>query len=229
MQRRQAERTRAGRDELRTALVDAAARIIATEGVAALTLRRVADEAGTSTMGIYTRFGGTPELRHAVRIEGFARLAAALAEVGQTSDPAADVAALGLAYYRSGIERPHLYRVMFMEEPLDSADAEIGWDTFEMLVAGTARAVDAGRFSRGEAGDMARQLWVLAHGVVSLELARMLAPMEALDTLGRTAYALFVSFGDDPKKARRSMSAALRRVQPVAQVVSQRRGLARPR
>jgi AcrR family transcriptional regulator len=199
------------RDTLRHALLDAAARIIATEGVAALTLRRVADEAGTSTMGIYTRFGGMPELRHAVRVEGFARLAGALAEVDQTSDPVADVAALGLAYYRNGVDRPHLYRAMFMEQPLGSVEADIGWDTYETLVAATARAVDSGRFSRGEPRDIARQLWVLAHGVVSLELTRILTPDEAFTTFGQSSAALFVSFGDDPRRMRRSLAAALRR------------------
>jgi AcrR family transcriptional regulator len=185
--------------------------LIATEGAAALTLRRVADEVGTSTMSIYTRFGSMPELRHAVRQEGFTRLAAALAKVTRTADPVADVAALGLAYYRNGASNPDLYRVMFIEEPLDSADAAIGWDTFDTLVAGVARAREAGRFSRGHPADLARQLWVLAHGVVSLELARMITAEEALASLGEAAHALLVSFGDEPKSARRSLTAALRR------------------
>ena len=60
---------------MRPALIEAAARLIATEGVAGLKLRRVAEEVGTSTMAIYTYFGGMPELRRAVRQEGFARLA----------------------------------------------------------------------------------------------------------------------------------------------------------
>ena len=63
-------------ENLRPALIEAAARLIATEGASGLTLRRVADAVGTSTMAIYTHFGGMPELRRAVRREGFARLAA---------------------------------------------------------------------------------------------------------------------------------------------------------
>src|SRR5438477_232205 len=49
------------------ALIEAAARLIATEGASGLTLRRVAEEVGTSTMAVYTHFGGMPELRRAVR------------------------------------------------------------------------------------------------------------------------------------------------------------------
>jgi hypothetical protein len=40
---------------MRPALIDAAARLIATEGGAGLTLRRVAEEVGTSTMAPYAR------------------------------------------------------------------------------------------------------------------------------------------------------------------------------
>jgi AcrR family transcriptional regulator len=163
-------------------------------------------------MGIYTRFGGMPELRHAVREEGFARLAASLADVAWTKDHTADVATLGLAYYRAAIEHPDLYRVMFMEQPLDATDSAIGWDTFEALVAGVARALQSGRFRRGRPPEMARQLWVVTHGVISLQFAQLLTPIEALDCLGQSAMSLFQSFGDDPKRARRSLTSALRRV-----------------
>src|SRR5438046_8454340 len=94
--------------DLRSALIEAAARLIATEGTAGLTLRRVAEAVGTSTMAIYTHFGGMPELRRAVRQEGFARLAARAAQAGDSDDPVADLAGLGLAYYEHAMSNPHL-------------------------------------------------------------------------------------------------------------------------
>src|SRR5881392_2064946 len=86
---------------MRPALIEAAARLIATEGVAGLKLRRVAEEAGTSTMAIYTHFGGMPELRRAVRREGFARLTASVVAVAHTDDPLADLARICRAYYEN--------------------------------------------------------------------------------------------------------------------------------
>src|SRR5947199_4222618 len=77
--------------ELRTALLDAAAHLIAADGSARLTARRIAEEVGTSTMAIYTHFGGMPGLRQAVRREGFARLSARLAAVHPSDDPLADL------------------------------------------------------------------------------------------------------------------------------------------
>src|SRR5439155_12905781 len=114
---------------IRPALVEAAARLIATEGGARLKLRRVAEEVGTSTMAIYTYFGGMPELRRAVRREGFARLATRAEQLGESEDPVADLAWLGLAYHQVAMSNPHPYRSMYMEQPLDAGDEAAGSET----------------------------------------------------------------------------------------------------
>src|SRR5437763_12076930 len=171
-------------ENLRPALIEAAARLIATEGASGLTLRRVADAVGTSTMAIYTHFGGMPELRRAVRREGFTRLAEHLAEVRETDDAVADLAQLGRAYYDNAMSNPHLYRVMFMEEPLDAADAAARSETFGVLVASVERCIAAGRFDPADAAGLATQFWALGHGVVALQLARLLSRAEALACLG---------------------------------------------
>jgi AcrR family transcriptional regulator len=199
------------RARLRLELVEAAARLIAAEGAEALTLRRLAQETGTSTMAVYTNFGGMPELRHAVRREGFSRLAARLAEVGHSDDTVADLSLLGLAYYGNATDNADLYRVMFMEPPLDAADAEIGWETFDALVTGVQRCISDGRLVDVDAGAVATQLWGLAHGLVSLELAALLDRGRALTALGSAAFALFTASGDDPDKTRISLIDSLRR------------------
>ncbi|MGH8917144.1 MAG: TetR/AcrR family transcriptional regulator, partial [Actinomycetes bacterium] len=161
---------------MRTTLVETAAALLAAEGPAALTLRRLAGEVGTSTMAIYTHFGGMDELRREIRREGFRRLGEQLDAAERTDDPLADLAALGWAYYASATASPNLYRAMFLEGPVDEADLETGLETFERLVAGVQRCIDAGRFADADATDLATQLWALEHGVVSLQLAHLLAP-----------------------------------------------------
>src|SRR5213080_886416 len=156
-----------GNSSLRPALIEAAARLIATEGAAGLTLRRVAEEVGTSTMAIYTHFGGMPELRRAVRQEGFGRLVARAEQLGESDDPVADLAGLGLAYYQLAMSNPHLYWAMYMEQPLDAADAAAGSETFDVLVAGVQRCIDRGRFDPAKAAELATQFWALGHGVVT--------------------------------------------------------------
>ena len=193
---------------IRVALIEGAARLIATEGPTGLTLRRLANEVGTSTMAVYTHFGGMDELRREVRREGFARLGERLAAVPSTEDPVADLGLLGAAYYVSAMDNSNLYRAMFMEGPVDDVDAVVGLDTFDQLIVGVQRCIDAGRFHSGDALVMATQLWALAHGVVTLELANMLTPEQAQDCLRAGGNNLFRAFGDDPDDLERSLAAA---------------------
>src|SRR4051794_25846152 len=91
---------------VRRRLVDAAARaLVAREP---LSLRRLAAEVGTSTMAVYTHFGGLDALMREVRREGFRRLSSHLAGVRVTADPVADLVSLGWAYCLNGIENPDL-------------------------------------------------------------------------------------------------------------------------
>lgn len=191
---------------VRTALLEAAARTIATDGPASLTLRGVASEAGTSTMAVYTHFGGMPELRRAVRKEGFARLAAHLAELEASDDPVADLAMIGVAYYRNATGHPHLYRVMFLENPLDDEDAESGNATFETLVAGVRRCIATGRFAEGDPVALATELWSSTHGAITLHLAGCLPRGQAYDCLVGTVRHLFIGCGDDAEAVRKSLS-----------------------
>ncbi len=199
---------------LRMALLEAAARLVADEGRSGLTLRRLAGEVGTSTMAIYTHFGGMDELRREVRREGFARLRAHLDAVRETDDPVADLAVLGSAYYVSATANPNLYRAMFLDGPLDEEDLGTGLDTFLHLVHGVARCVAAGRLPRADpadAAELAVELWALEHGLVTLQLAQLLPPAQALARLATTVRSLLLAWGDDPEAYARSMAAALER------------------
>ncbi|MEA2460880.1 MAG: hypothetical protein QOH90_1057 [Actinomycetota bacterium] len=201
---------------VRVKLIEAAARLLAEEGPSALSTRRLASEVGASTMAVYTYFRGMDELQHAVRKEGFDRFGRLLEEVRETDDPVADLAAQGAAYFINALTNPHLYRFMFME-PLLDGDPEVGLWTFEKLVAGVQRALDAGRFAAAEARPLAMQLWATAHGIVTLHLAQLLTFEEAIAAFGDIALNLFVGFGDDRARALRSLDDAQTRVAgPVA-------------
>jgi AcrR family transcriptional regulator len=192
------------------ALVEAAARLIAEEGASGLSLRRVAAEVGTSTMAVYTHFGGMTELRQAVRREGFARLAAHLAQVTTTADPVADLGLLGWRYYLNATTNPHLYRAMFMEHD-DTCEQDIGMDTFQMLVDGVDRCIQADRFRQADPVDLAMQLWSSSHGIVALQLASLITADQALATSTAINLNLLIAFGDDPEAAAKSMKTTRRR------------------
>ena len=190
----------------RTALIDAAARLLIEEGPASLTTRRLAQEVGTSTMAVYTYFRGMDELKRELRREGFARLAAYQEMVPDTGDVVADVAAQGIAYFTNALANSHLYRFMFME-PIGEEEEEIGLETFETFVATVARAVEAGRFE-GDPEQLATQLWATGHGVISLYLAGCLTIEEAIEASTGIATNLMVSFGEDRASAQRIIESA---------------------
>lgn len=164
-----------GRAELRGALLDAASRLLAAEGVAALTMRRVAAEVGCSTTVLYTMFGGKDGLAEALYREGFERFRRRLAELASDPDPLAHLYQLAAAYRASALADPHYYRVMFLQaipgfvpddEALAAADAG-----FDVLIDCARACVDTGVFVPSDPGEIAQVLWAAAHGVVSLELA----------------------------------------------------------
>ena len=60
-------------DTTSSALMKAAADLLASEGPEALTVRRIAATAGCSTMGLYSRFGGKDGVVERLWLDGFAR------------------------------------------------------------------------------------------------------------------------------------------------------------
>src|SRR4051794_32650358 len=98
---------------VRRRLLEAAALLLDEDGPDALTARRLAKQADTSTMAVYTHFGGMPALVKEIVTEGFTRLDEHQATVPHTEDPLADLLALALAYRDNAMQNPHLYAVMF--------------------------------------------------------------------------------------------------------------------
>jgi AcrR family transcriptional regulator len=196
--------------DLVSKMVQIAAELLAREGPAALTARRLAREAGTSTMAVYTHFGGMDQVRVAVRKAAFDGLMETIERVEASEDPVADVALIGLVYGGYARDNPHLYRATFLEAPLELADMTAGVDAFAPLVAAVQRCLDAGRFSPGPAVPIALQLWTAVHGASTLHLAGM--PFETLvDTLAAMARTMFAGLGDEPERASRSVAAGLAR------------------
>ncbi|MGB8997036.1 MAG: TetR-like C-terminal domain-containing protein [Pseudonocardiaceae bacterium] len=167
-------------DALRTRLLDVAGTLLTSEGPDALSLRRLAAAAGTSTSAVYALFGGKPGILRGLFIEAFTRFAAHLDTVTPSDDPLADLLALGRAYRASALADPHLYAVMFGSPvpgfepaPEDYAHAEAA---FTPLLYTVRRAVTA-RLLRGVDPQLiATALWANVHGLVSLELGCAMPP-----------------------------------------------------
>ncbi|OLT34995.1 hypothetical protein BJF84_15680 [Rhodococcus sp. CUA-806] len=169
---------------VRGSLLDSAAQILAEEGPDALSTRRVAAGAGTSSMAVYTHFGSIDGLISAVVEEGFARLADQLRAVEITDDPVCDLMGLLLANVAFARREPRLYQAVFVTAALGSyrrsapAEMLVGrGDTFQLVIDACVRAATAHRFTLPGSPDAAAyQWWSIVHGYVLLELAGFVDP-----------------------------------------------------
>lgn len=180
-----------GLDEVGSTLLTAASRLLADEGAAALTVRRIAADAGVSTMNVYSRFGGKLGVVEQLFLQGFELLARAMSAVPTTDDPEADLRSCGAAYHSFALEHPTLYSVMFdrvVPEYEPSAHAmEVGYRTLEHLATRIQRCIDAGVVRDGPALHFAALVWSTCHGVVSLQLRQKMTDIVDWDLVYRDA------------------------------------------
>ena len=216
---------------VRAALLRAAVEILDKDGPDALQTRKIAGAAGTSTMAVYTHFGGMQALIAAVAEEGQRQLDTAQT-MPLTDDPVADLVATGIAYRRYGIERPHMYRLMFgstsahgINAPahnllrLSLSEIDEHYASFAHVVRAVHRSMLAGRITAGSADDdasvvaIAAQFWSLIHGFVMLELAGYLGGEgDAVGpVLAEMTTNLLVALGDSRESAERSQLSAVQR------------------
>ena len=155
------------------ALVEAAERILTADGPEALSVRRIAAEAGVAPMSVYNRFGGKNGIVEQLYIRGFDDLATAAREV-DADDPLLAIVACGEAYWAFAMSRPATYAVMFDRAVAGFDPSPDAWShasaAFGELIAHVRRAMAAGVLADADPVDVAQQLWASLHGLVSLRL-----------------------------------------------------------
>jgi AcrR family transcriptional regulator len=206
-------------------LLEVAARLLATEGEAAVSARRVAREAGASTMAVYTYYGGMDELLAAVRREGFRRFGLELERPTRTADPVADVMAQGWAYRHFALADRHLYEVMFRSRLADPAtaapeDADASMATFLSLVHRIERCASVGPWLVDDAVAAAEVVWAAAHGHCMIELSgyHETVGRDPVASFGRCLLHLAIGFGQDPAAARAALARSRTRARRAGQL-----------
>lgn len=160
--------------DLATRTLDEAWRVIAAEGVEALSLRAVARRLGVSHQAPYRHYPSRDHLLAALVARMYRDFAAALAAVPDTGDPFADLGAMGRRYVDHALAHPAEYRLMFFTPLPDPARhpalrAE-STAALALLVDRLARLpLRPGRAGADVRGD-AVFIWAALHGLVSLLL-----------------------------------------------------------
>jgi AcrR family transcriptional regulator len=161
-------------DDVGRALLQAAHEVLAQEGPFGLTVRRVAQAAGVSTMNVYSRFGGKDGLIEQLFIDGFARLGERMMSLEHTADPIDDMRRCRAEYRRFALENPTYYTVMFDSvipdwRPSPGAQ-EVALFALQCLASEIQRVIDAGQLAVTDALSVAVSVWATSHGLISLEM-----------------------------------------------------------
>jgi AcrR family transcriptional regulator len=158
---------------LRRALVDSAAGLLAARGVHGVTLRAAARAAGVSQAAPYRHFADKEALLAAVAEEGFQAMNAAIrsAVAGADGDAAHRLEAVAVGYVRFAAEHPALYRLMWSPTPSGRAHPPLraaADAAGAALLALIDETRDAGQRTAQPPVDLLFVLWALLHGVASL-------------------------------------------------------------
>lgn len=160
------------------ALLDAAEAVLEAEGPSALTVRRVAAEAETTTRAVYATYGSKEGLLVALGRKAFEILDEELRVLPTTTDPVADLVEAGLVFRRFTLEHPALYALGVKHVDVASdLSAEIRVTAavaFAQLQRRFERLQTSGRLPTSTTRSAARTFHALCEGLAALESRSML-------------------------------------------------------
>jgi AcrR family transcriptional regulator len=192
-------RPRVHDDQTAEALLDAAEAIVAAAGPDALSVRRVADEAGTTTRAVYSLFESKDGLLVALGNRAFEILGSWVNSYPRTDDPAADlVNAIVHNFRRWALEHPALFRIAFqrtgeLPPQLTERFRPARLKALADLVEIVSRALGLeGGLTNPEVRDATITIDALCEGLALLELRDGLPPDRAED-IWREAFAALIS------------------------------------
>jgi AcrR family transcriptional regulator len=187
------------------ALLDAAERTIADEGVDALSLRQVANDAGTTTRAIYTLFESRDGLVAALGLRAFTVLQRDIETLPATDQPAQDLVEVALVFRQFALEHPALFSIAFHR-----ADPAI-WPRFRAAALDALAVLDK-RFEALAHADLlggrsiaetSTQFRALGEGVAWTELRGNPLPPDPERFWRNAFHALITGFATRPPSAQR--------------------------
>jgi len=177
--------------DLRAALLDEAATMIAEGGTASVTMRALGKRLGVSRAAPYRHFEDKTALLVAVAASGFKRLGGRLRRIaaGEPESSVERVRRMGEEYVRFALENPAHYRLMYGREAMARESLpelrEAGNDLFEQLVEVFRVYQESGGFKRQDPRAQAYVAWSAVHGLASLLIDGQITSTVDVDALIR--------------------------------------------
>jgi AcrR family transcriptional regulator len=159
---------------MRERVLQAAMQMLASDGVAEFTTRKLAGQAHTSAPAVYELFGDKAGVVREVFFEGFRALGRRLEAMTPAGDPRSDLVGVIRMFRVFVRENPVLAELMFSRPFADfdpgPAERRAGDAVREFIVATVRRCIEAGVLA-GDATDIAHVLIALAQGLARQETA----------------------------------------------------------
>ena len=179
--------------DIETSLLRAADAVLRRDGLAGVTVRAVAAEAGVAPMGVYSRFGSKDGLVDALLIRAIGDFRSAVAGEPE-ADPEERLKAAGRRFRAWALDNRQHYEAIFLARIGLGSDevAEASMLAFGELLARVEYAMAAGVLREADVTEVAQQIWDAVHGAVALELHSLVLTADAgatyeklLDTIVR--------------------------------------------
>ena len=161
-------------------MITTAWRLLESEGLEALTMRRLASEIGMRAPSLYKHLPDKAALKAALVEEALAQMGDALHAAAVRPGRRTPLAAVLDTYRRYGTGNPNLYRLTTVGE-LPRAQLPDGLEEW----AGTPFFLVTGEPHQAQA------LWAFAHGMVILEIDRRFPDVSVLDRTWRAGASAF--------------------------------------
>jgi AcrR family transcriptional regulator len=160
------------REEAHRAILDATEALLVEDGFERFSMRRLAQRCGYTAPAIYHHFGDKRGLIDALLEERVRRLLGRLRRVKHDGDPVETLRALARAFVRFGLQNPIHYRLLAAPRPDSSPPPAAAAEARALIEGPLADLFRAGRLRCGDLQEVQQCLWVLLHGLISMQISR---------------------------------------------------------
>lgn len=169
----------------RAAILDAASSLLESGGPEAVTLRAVGEAAGVSRSAPYRHFADKNALMRALAERTLRTMAGRIrAESRGRRDSAHRLRAGCWEYIECALHEPHHYQLVFGDTPITEPDPSLEEAADDAMTAVTevvSRAQHDGILRPGATRELAAVVWVLLHGLASLQITGHLHEPRTVD------------------------------------------------
>lgn len=166
--------------DLKQRIIEAARKVLLSEGYRNFSLRKIAREIDVSATSIYLHFENKDDLVHTLMEEAIERLNTGLQKVAKKGDSPIDkLEVLAYEYMRFALKYPREYQVIY----LTSSDEMTRYPKekfrkarkgYEIVIDVLQQGVEAGIIAEDKPRIAAYTFWAQLHGVMSVVLSKRL-------------------------------------------------------